>query len=84
MSYSKRYIESVNRKGLSYTLAVNHLADRSDEELKILRGKLKSSNKPNNGLPFDMSKYKRKDLPERLAIYLNFISSQHLILIVIN
>ena len=40
-----RYIESVNRKGLSFSLAVNHLADKSDEELKVLRGKLKSSSK---------------------------------------
>jgi hypothetical protein len=55
----------MNRKGLSYTLAVNHLADRSDEELKMITGKLKSTGKPNNGLPFDMSKYKRKDLPDR-------------------
>lgn len=60
-----RYIDSENRKGLSYTLAVNHLADKSDEELKVLRGKLKSSSKtPNNGLPFDMSKYKNKALPD--------------------
>jgi C1A family cysteine protease len=60
-----RYIDSINRKGLSYTVAVNHMADKSDEELKILRGKLKSSqNQTNNGLPFNMNQYKRKDLPD--------------------
>jgi hypothetical protein len=62
----------MNRKGLSYTLAVNHLADKSDEELAILRGKKKSSsssssssNVKNNGLPFDMSKYNTNALPDR-------------------
>lgn len=34
-----RYIHSSNRQGLSFTMAVNHLADRSDLELKALRGK---------------------------------------------
>jgi len=55
-----RYIESVNRKGLSYSLAVNHLADKSDEEIKILRGKQKSAAARNNGLSFDIKKYKKK------------------------
>jgi len=64
-----RYIDSVNRKGLSYTLAVNHLADKSDEELKVLRGKQKSKlGSSNNGLPFDMSKYATKSLPGRKII----------------
>jgi len=57
-----RYIDSINRKGLSFKLAINHLADKSNEELKILRGKLKSSQK-NNGLPFDKSQFS-KSLPE--------------------
>jgi hypothetical protein len=61
-----RYIDSINRKGLSYRLAINHLADKSDDELKALNGRLRTSknNKPNNGLPFDMSKYKNKALPD--------------------
>ena len=33
-----RYIESQNRRGLSYSLGVNHLADRKDTELVALRG----------------------------------------------
>jgi C1A family cysteine protease len=46
-------------------LAVNHLADKSDEELKVLRGKQKSKlGASNNGLPFDMSKYETKSLPD--------------------
>ncbi len=46
-------------------MAVNHLADKSDEELKVLRGKQKSKlGASNNGLPFDMSKYETKSLPD--------------------
>ncbi len=59
----------MNRKGLSYTLSVNHLADKSDEELRVLRGKKRSDKShKNNGLPFEMSKYtdKQKALPETL------------------
>lgn len=61
-----RYINSVNRQGLSYSLAVNHMADKTDEEMRVIRGKLKTkpNAKPNNGKAFDMSKYKRKDLPD--------------------
>ena len=61
-----RYINSFNRQGKTFTLAINHLADRSDDELAVLRGKQKrtKTSKPNNGLPFDMSKYKRKDVPD--------------------
>jgi len=33
-----RFIESTNRKKLTYSLGVNHLTDRSDDELKIMRG----------------------------------------------
>ncbi|XP_020293033.1 digestive cysteine proteinase 1 [Pseudomyrmex gracilis] len=34
-----RFIHSTNRANLGYQLAVNHLADRNDLELKALRGK---------------------------------------------
>ena len=59
-----RFINSINRKGLSYRVGVNHLADKSDEELKVLNGKKKSQNAVNNGLPFDITKYKNKALPD--------------------
>lgn len=38
-----RFIESTNRKNLGYTLAVNHLADRTPDELRMLRGEKPSS-----------------------------------------
>lgn len=46
-----RYIQSINRAGRGYTLAVNHLADRSDEELAVLRGHHHSKGY-NGGQPF--------------------------------
>lgn len=59
-----RYIHSTNRKGLSYRLAINHLADRTDEEIRVLSGKLRSEpGVQNNGRPFHMSSMKIKDLP---------------------
>lgn len=64
---NSRYIDSINRKGLSYTLAINHLADKTDEELRVIRGKAKRvTNKPNQGQAFDINQFKRKDLPDRL------------------
>ena len=35
-----RYIDAVNRQGLSYTLGVNHLADRTSDELHKLAARL--------------------------------------------
>ena len=32
------FIESTNRRGLSYKVALNHMADWHDEEFKMLRG----------------------------------------------
>ena len=60
--HNLRYIGSVNRQALTYTLAVNHLADRSDEELRVLTGKLTSTTgaKANKGLPYER---RLSDLP---------------------
>jgi C1A family cysteine protease len=58
-----RYIDSINRKGLSYKLAINHFADRTEEEIKYLRGR-RYSGEYNGGLPFDNSKFKVKDIPD--------------------
>lgn len=55
--YCFRYIHSKNRQGLSFTLAVNHLADKSNEELRLMRGSRKSSVKYNGGLPFNRTEF---------------------------
>lgn len=47
-----RFIHSKNRAGLSFTLAINHLADRSDIELKALRGRQHTSQASNGGQSF--------------------------------
>ena len=50
-----RYINSMNRKGLSYRLKINHLADHSPSELRKLRGRKTTTGmngKQNNGKPF--------------------------------
>lgn len=60
-----RFIHSKNRAGLSYSLGINHLADRTAEELKALRG-FKSSNIYNGGKPFPYDVEKEKDhLPDQ-------------------
>jgi C1A family cysteine protease len=60
-----RYIHSKNRKGLSYSLAVNHLADLSDQERGMMRGRLYTPGY-NGGLPFNKYKYDLKSLPDSL------------------
>ncbi|XP_041358235.1 digestive cysteine proteinase 2-like isoform X2 [Gigantopelta aegis] len=59
-----RFINSKNRAGLTFTLAVNHLADRSEGEMRLMRGYTYTPN--HGGLPFDMSKYNLSDVPDQL------------------
>ncbi|KAG5671826.1 hypothetical protein PVAND_002001 [Polypedilum vanderplanki] len=60
-----RFIHSMNRKGLGYSLGVNHLADRTADELRALRG-FKSSKIYNGGRPFPYDIEKEKDhLPDQ-------------------
>lgn len=44
-----RFIHSKNRAGLTYNLAVNHLADRTEEEMRVLRGRIWDSSLGYNG-----------------------------------
>lgn len=46
-----RYVHSMNRAGLTFSLTVNHLADRSVEELAVIRG-AKGRKTPNKAQPF--------------------------------
>ncbi|KAI5634142.1 papain family cysteine protease domain-containing protein [Phthorimaea operculella] len=55
-----RYIHSNNRARKSFSLAVNHLADRTDDELAVLRGRRHTEPSP-LGLPFP---YSQEDLEE--------------------
>uniref|UniRef100_A0A663EU35 Cathepsin L n=1 Tax=Aquila chrysaetos chrysaetos TaxID=223781 RepID=A0A663EU35_AQUCH len=66
-SYSneEEFVHSRNRAALSYTLALNHLADRTPQELAALRGRRRSG-APNNGQPFPTELYAGLILPESL------------------
>lgn len=58
-------MHSRNRAALSYTLSLNHLADRTEQELAALRGRRRSGT-PNHGLPFPTELYAGIILPESL------------------
>ena len=55
MSYGEhticRFIDSTNRQSLTYSLAVNHLTDLSNDELKMMRG-YRPSKGPKGGIEF--------------------------------
>lgn len=50
---------------MGYKLKINHLADRNDAELKVLRGKQYTKHGDNGGLPFPHDVEKEKSsVPE--------------------
>ena len=59
------FVNSKNRAGLSYRLAINHLADLNDAEMKMMRGR-KSSLGYNGGLPFDKTAHNIRDIPDQI------------------
>lgn len=60
-----RFIHSSNRQNKTYSLSVNHLADKSDLEIKALRGK-KYSGVPNDGAPFPYNHVGKNDFPSAM------------------
>nr|XP_027200209.1 digestive cysteine proteinase 2-like [Dermatophagoides pteronyssinus] len=60
-----RFIQAQNRKNIHYQLAVNHLADRTDEEMSRIRGKIQVTNVDKNGILFDKSHYDTSKLPNQ-------------------
>lgn len=60
-----RFIHSKNRESLGFSLAVNHLADRSEDEMRMMRGRQRSTGY-NGALPFDRSQYDEKDVPDHI------------------
>ena len=48
-----------------YKLAPNHLTDRSSDEMRYMRGKLRSTGY-NGGSPFSFAKRDVEDLPEQM------------------
>ena len=46
-----RYINAMNRRNLTYKLAVNHMADYSVIDFRTLRGVIKNGDSPRNNIP---------------------------------
>lgn len=60
-----RFVHSKNRARLSYSLGINHLADRTADELKALRG-FKSSQVYNGGQAFPYTSAQLKRIADHL------------------
>lgn len=60
-----RYVHSRNRAGLTYTLGLNSLSDRTVSELSTMRGR-RQRKTPNNGLAFSFKQYGNVKVPESL------------------
>ncbi|XP_061192572.1 digestive cysteine proteinase 1-like [Saccostrea echinata] len=60
-----RFIHSKNRAALGFSLAVNHLADKSKEEIQLMNG-YRYTPGHHGGLAFDTSKYSVKDIPDTM------------------
>lgn len=56
----------MNRAGLTYKLAVNHLADRSDEEFKAMRGYRFSQGAAKGAQQFNINDFDLTDIPDEM------------------
>lgn len=73
-----RFVHSKNRAGLSFTLALNSLSDRTMSELATMRGR-KRGKTPNRGLPFPSQMFEGVQVPESLdwrlyGAYIQFLN----------
>ena len=72
-----RYIESMNRKGLSYELAVNHFADHTFDEIRSSRREIRSTDYYNGQLSEENHSHKNLPVKEVLTMVkvrvLNFV-----------
>ena len=59
-----RYVNSMNRQNLSYALKLNHRADWSHNELRMLRGRLASPAEQSQAKVFPRSSFVNRTLPE--------------------
>ncbi|GFQ73482.1 counting factor associated protein D [Trichonephila clavata] len=59
-----RYVQSMNRAGLSYALKINHMADYNDFEIRRIRGRLASTGY-NGGKPFPKEEFS-ENIPDSL------------------
>jgi C1A family cysteine protease len=59
-----RYIHSKNRAGLTYKMAVNHLADKTEKEMKTMRG-YRYTHGNHGGKKFSLKTMKVQDVPDQ-------------------
>jgi len=63
--HNMRYINSNNRRNLTYALKVNHMADWGQEEFRLIRGRQSTVGKTNNlGKPFPRDVFYGRPTPE--------------------
>ncbi|XP_022097041.1 digestive cysteine proteinase 2-like [Acanthaster planci] len=74
--HNVRLIHGNNRQGLGFSLAVNHLADLFDDELRMMRGRRPSNRDDIGGAPFSTEDFKIKTPPPSLDWRLNGSVSQ--------
>lgn len=65
VSHYCRYVHSKNRAGLSFSVALNSLSDRTMPELAVMRGRKVTKN-ANRGLPFPAEMYANVKVPESI------------------
>jgi len=63
--HNLRYVHSKNRAGLSFSLALNSMSDRTMSELTVMRGRRRGKT-PNRGLPFPVKSYEGVQVPDSL------------------
>lgn len=63
--HNLRYVHSKNRAGLSFSLALNSLSDRTTAELAAMRGRRRGKT-PNQGLPFPSKLLEGVKVPESM------------------
>ncbi|XP_022690904.1 digestive cysteine proteinase 2-like [Varroa jacobsoni] len=62
--HNQRFVDSMNRRNLSYALKLNNRADWSREELKLIRGRLQQTNAKSYGKVFPMKLFAQRPLPD--------------------
>lgn len=68
-----RFVNSLNRKGLSYSLELNHLSDFSDDEMKSMRGYRHTKDAPRGEVY--ISRTAPSDVPTSMNWWLKGITS---------
>ncbi|OQR78205.1 hypothetical protein BIW11_02776 [Tropilaelaps mercedesae] len=61
---NQRFVDSMNRRNLSYALKLNHRSDWNQEEFRLLRGRLPPTVQKSQGKAFPKERFKLRPIPE--------------------